>query len=1105
VKDVHLAGDDIRAHRRRLGLSQHELADRAQISVRALRDIEVSRVYRPHDKTLTRLADALGLPPPAPRDPGAQRLPHTGGTVRVDVLGPLRLRVGSTELAIASDVQRLILGLLALRAGQTVSIHELAGLLWPDQPPPTWRNLVHVYVSRLRAVTEPDRPPRAPGQVIVASHHGYQLAAEVDLARFHELTESAETVLRESDRETGHELYERALDCWRGPVLSGEDDRLRGHPAALAASRRRLSVTLALAAGTVETGQPARAKRWLQDLVEEEPLHEGLHAHLITALAATGEQAAALRLYSVIRQRLYDELGVDPGAELEAAHVAVLRAGVATPASLPRQLPAGVATFTGRANALRQLDSWNASGSTAIAITGGGGVGKTALAIRWARGIADRLGHGHLYVNLNGYGQASPMRPIEALSCLLRGLGVAGESVPDEVGEAAALYRTVLDGRPMLVLLDNASDAEQVRPLLPGGRDNVTVITSRDRLSGLVAAEGVRRLELGVLEPDEAMALIVRIIGSRFDQADSLSVAQLARQCAYLPLALCIAAANVADRRYGCLPDLVAELASRPWAGALEIDGDPQTCVAVAFDTSYARLDEKTKRLFRLVGLVPGFDFGTDMAAALAEEGIDRVREHLLILTAANLLDQPAPDRFAFHDLLRRYAIQLCRSEGDSLEPMLGRLYCHYLASADVAARAVSPQVLRLPVPLTACTVNVAAMSDPAAAITWFDTERANLIAAINQAPHDGLPAVSWLLSDAMRGYFATRRHMAEWGGAAKAAMTAAQNAGDSTGEVAARLSLSQALWFAGRRAEAAEHLLPAVDLAREIGWYDGAAACLGNLGGIHGEWGELETATAYLSEAVDIARLHGVAPQVTANNLTNLGALCADLGRLRDALRHAHRALAMYQEIGSRLSTAVVETNLGSTLLSLGRHDEAETRLASALEVFTELGAHYFEASARIDRARLRLETGRQAEARIDAQRALEAGRTARASNRISAALNLLGWIARDPAIHEEALREASGVKQSEAEALLSLAETLAALGQYDTAKGHAQDAVELARKTGFRLLEAKALTVLAEIYQAHGDHTRCRSTALAALAIHRDCGSHRWVRRTAALLNGK
>jgi DNA-binding SARP family transcriptional activator len=676
----------VRTHRVRAGLGQLELARRAGLSVRALREIERERVRQPRARAVSGLVGALRLP-----EPEQQGLLTAGGAgqpvngrIRVGVLGPLTVHRGAVALEVTGPRRRVLLGLLAIQPNQAVAADEIIECLWDGDPPTTCRSLVHGHIGALRRLLEPAREPRGTARTLVCARGGYLLVAgedDVDLSQFDRLVTRAHALLTDGNVAAAQDAYAEALDRWRGSVVSNlRQSALRQHPAVVAASGRRLIAALAYADLALASGRPHHAVERLQALVSDEPLHEGLHARLILALAATGRQAAALSRYDDLRARLAGELGLEPGPDLRAAHVRVLRqevptavpeptgstAGSASARVPPAQLPADLPTFTGRTRELRQLGALpgrrGSSGVTIVVVAGTAGVGKTALVVHCAHRLASRFPDGQLYADLRGYAIAPPVRPEEVLARFLHALGVEADQVPADRDEAAALYRSLMAGRRILVVLDNARDARQVRPLLPGSPSCVVLVTSRNRLTALHARESARHVTLDVLTPGEAHRLLARILPAARVRDEPAAVEALAHVCAYLPLALGIAAAKLAGEGMG-VAAYVTRLSTGNRLAELEVDGDPDTAVRATFDLSYAVLAPATARLFCLLGVVPGPDVTAEAAAALVGAPVEAARRLLEELAAVHLIGRPAPGRYAFHDLLRRYAADLATAK----------------------------------------------------------------------------------------------------------------------------------------------------------------------------------------------------------------------------------------------------------------------------------------------------------------------------------------------------------------------------------------------------------------------------------------------------------
>jgi tetratricopeptide (TPR) repeat protein len=771
------------------------------------------------------------------------------------------------------------------------------------------------------------------------------------------------------------------------------------------------------------------------------------------------------------------------------------------------QLPADVADFTGRAAALACLDRLlgggggeRASAVVISAIAGTAGVGKTALAVHWGHRVRDRFPDGQLYVNLRGYAVGPPVRPVEALAGFLRALGVPAERVPVQVEEAAGLYRSLLADRRVLVVLDNAAGPEQVRPLLPASAGCLVVVTSRDRLAGLVAHDGAQRLTLDVLTAEEAGALLARLLGGDRVAAEPDAAGELARLCAYLPLPLRIAAANLAEYPQRSIAGYTAELRAGNRLAALEVDGDEQSAVRAAFDLSYTRLSADGRRLFRLLGLVPGPEVTGEAAAALADTTAGAAGRLLARLAGAHLIEQRTPGRFAFHDLLRLYAADHAEQEDSDADrrAALGRLFDYYLHTADAAARLVYPQVLRLPLPAAAAGLAPAGFDNHARATGWLDTERANLVAAVTHAAKHGPRPVAWGLADALRGYFVLRMHTVDWLAAAHAALAAAKADGEKRAQAAAQLSLAVLHWRQSRYRQATDHHTQAINLARQTGWLEGEATALGNLGNACRQSGQLKQAADHHRQALALNQQTGhLGGQASA--LANLGLVYWELGQPEQAIDHSNRALPLYRKVGSRGGEANTLTNLGESYQGLGQFDMAVDHLARALALHREVGDRANEADTLRCLAAVHRDTGQRSNALDLAHTAVRLARDA-GDRRIEAdALNTLATVHHHAGHHQQAidhhqqalaLARHTGDRRPETEALIGLATTHQHLDQPEQALTYARRALTIARQTGFRILEGQALTCLAATHLHQHQPEQAISHAEQALAIHRETG---------------
>ncbi|WP_020669214.1 AfsR/SARP family transcriptional regulator [Amycolatopsis nigrescens] len=992
-------------------------------------------------------------------------------TTELNVLGSVELRADGQRVELGPAKQRCVLAVLLLADGQ-VSTGTLIDRVWGERSPAEARNALYSYLTRLRKALRGS----AAGADIRRYSGGYLLEvpdARVDLRRF---TALAERAAGESDERRAERLGE-ALRLWRGEPLTGlsggwvERERAGLH-------RLRVTMLAEWAGLRLAAGAAAEVVHGLRAAVGEYPLAEALTARFLLALHRTGETGEALDRYAETVRRLAEQLGAEPGPALLEVHrelespsasrtVPAERASVPVPAQLPSP-PAG---FVGRDAQLARLDGLAAEPPGILLVTGAPGVGKTALVHTWGHRAAASFPDGQLYLDLRGHAKVEPLRSIDALSTFLRALGVASARIPFDENAAAGLYRSLLAERRMLVVLDNAASTEQVRPLLPGTAGCVAVITSRERLSGLLVGEGARRMRLDSLRVPDAVALLADGLGADRVSAEPVAAAELTELCGCLPLALRIAVANLLDDDSGDIANYVAELRTETPLAALETDGTP-SAVRSAFDLSYHRLGAEQQRMFRLLARSPGPDFTAETAAALAGTRIATARRLLDRLAGAHLIEPRDRARYAFHDLLRQYAIE--QGTGEDFGPALHRLGEHYLRSADRATRLAAPALAppELPAPQG---VAVAEFPEERAALEWLDDERPNLVACCLAATALGRPELSWLLCGVLRGYFQIRSYHADWRSVVHAGVAAADLHGTPANRALAQLGLGYLHRYRGDE-QAAAVFSTARELASGAGWRLGEAAALAQLGLIYPKLDRPEDAVDVLLRAVAVGREEGDAAIEGAAH-GNLGTVYVRLGQPRRALPHLFRELELLELAGSRFREANALTDLGLAHAQLGEYPPAIRRHRRALELATALGHRPMLANAQVNLAAAYLESGLLAEAAEQAGPALRLAKQLRVRDTEAEALSVLA-AAVDPGRHPEALLAAR-----ECDDHRLLAEVATRYAERDGAEpSDVDDALAVARAHGYRIFEARALLVQSRLLGDPGPAQRslalCRET---------------------------
>lgn len=896
--------------------------------------------------------------------------------LRFAVLGAVRVWRDGTEVDPGPPLRRTLLALLLARTGVPVPLSELVDGLWAQHPPARAVNMVHRHVGELRRLLEPELPARAEGSWLVRGADGYRLTVpdgSVDLLRFRELAATARTLRRSGGQEQAVEVFTEALALWNGPA-AGCPARTPAHPVFTGLDLEYAAAVREAADTALDCGRADRVLSALSDSAARYPFDEGLQSRLVLALAATGRRDKAQEVYRSAVARLAEELGVEPGAELGVAHRQsvtdpVREPGVGEPAGpvvpVPAQLPAALPVFTGRQAELDRLlalvgtggeggggnGDGRATAAVMISAVGGmAGVGKTTLAVHLAHQVADRFPDGQLYVNLRGFAPAAPpLPPEEALRGFLGALGVPPQRIPADPDARAALYRSLLAGRRMLVLLDNARDSAQVRPLLPASPGCLVIVTSRSRLTALATADGARPLTLDVLPPAEARASLALRLGAGRVAAEPEAVNGIVELTAGLPLALAVVAARAASHPVFPLTALATQL--REAHGGLGAFREPEASVDVraVFSWSYDTLGPDAARLFRLLALHPGPDVTVHAAASLAGLSVPRTRTLLAELTDAHLLTEHAPGRHTCHDLLRAYATELVVATESEEERAAGvrRTLDHYLHTAHTALLLFDPP-LALVTPVAAAEPSVLPrpLADDAAALEWFRTERAVLLSVVERAVDGGFDAHVWQFVRALGRFNERFGHLHDNLALHRTALEAARRLGDTGALAHARHGLGRTSLMLGRFDEADDQLRASQRLFEERGDDLGRGEARLSLCYLLSRQGRFEEALAQVAPALDLFRASGQR-KGQAYALVSLAWGEAGLGDCRSALTHAHQALALLQELGVRIAEGHVWDTLGHVHRRLGEHRRAVVCFLRAVALFGEVGDLYHEACA--------------------------------------------------------------------------------------------------------------------------------------------------------------
>lgn len=891
------------------------------------------------------------------------------------LLGPVEFRLDGSRGAPGTPKERLTLTALALDAGHPVTLDTLVHRVWDDQPPSKPRASLHVYAARIRRRL---RTAACPAHLLQGAH-AYTLEIDPDLVdwhRFRRLSDEARALSGGGDTGGALERLTEADGLWRGEPLAGLTglwaEGTRTH-----FTEKRLAATLTRTAIELGLGRHAELVPDLAALLDAHPTDETIAAQLMTAAYGSGRQGDALRTYESVRRRLSEELGTDPGEALSRVHRLVLdRAPVAE--LLPRPAPAppspaaphtlpGHGDLVGRERELGLITSIGTPADTATAdpsgaggggvialqtIAGMPGVGKSLLAVHAARLLADRYPDGQVLLDLRTHAPGRQgLSAQAALFTLLRVFGVAADSIPADPDERTALWRTLLSNRRAVIVLDDAADAEQVRPLLPGSSPSLVIVTSRRRLTGL---PGVRSLFLDILSAADAAALFRRLVGD--DRVrDPEDVARIVRLCGHLPLAVELAAGRLASRPSWSTSHLVEKLTRTPGRLAEIRDGFRE--IARVFEMSYHALTEERRKAFRLLSLHFGATFGPHAAAALTGLSLDATERALDSLLDDHLLSEPAPERFQFHDLVGEYARLLAAMEDPSAERDLaqGRLIHFYLHASRRAARLIHPRRFRYepaaPSPEGGSAFALPEWRDAQEARDWLAQERAGLVAAEQCARTRGRPLEAALLAGALAGFLEEDGH---WSEAQRMHGPAARHwsaVGDARGEASALIDLAGAQSRASRYSRALTSAHRALDLAGAIGDPETEAEVRHLLGVVHWNLGRHGTALTFQSATLELRRRTGDVWQI-ARCRNNMGITHLFIGDYEASEESLHSALKGFRSCGDEREVARVLNNLSDLHIHLGERNTARRVALESLALLERVGSDTERASAQVNLA---------------------------------------------------------------------------------------------------------------------------------------------------------